>query len=368
MLEVITGFILFYFIFLGGWKKAYELCKNGKQTSVLMEKVLEQNEPVMVSWVDPSTAFKGFIGNKQAISQIKRLIKYSQANNEMKIPSIGLFGPRSVGKTEIARRIGKAMNLPMLTFSKSTLTNEDTFFKQVSKEIKEFSGGTLEAPPMIIFLDEAHVLPRRIQDSLLTALEKDDRCFRSKAGDINTKNITFIIATTDPGKLTPALISRLTVFNLRAYDTEEIVQILKNRIQSDDSLDKSLLNIPEEVFRFVAIVSRGVPRKAIEILQQTGMALALDEIQKDPESIKKDLKTILDCDDAGYTFLDKQYIRLLYQNKNMGVNFMSNALGTDKENITNFIEPWLIQNELIEVSRNGRKLTDKGEQLAVHIV
>lgn len=363
MVSIIVGCALFYVLFLGGYKQVYKLIKNRKQSS---------GEPTPNSFsvqftMTPEEAFDGFVGNEQATSQLIRLIKYAQLNNEVKLPSLGLFGPKSVGKTEIARRLAKAMNLPMLTFSKSTLTSEENFFKQVSKEIKDFSGGMLVAPPMIIFLDEAHILPRRIQDSLLTALEKDDRCFRSKAGDINTHNITFIVATTDPGKLTPALVSRLTTFMLRPYTTDEIVKILKNRIFSDENLDRSLLEVPNEVFQFVAVVSRGIPRKAIEILQQTGIALALDEVPMTPEAIRNDLKYILDCDDMGFTHLDKQYIKLLQLNEQMGVNFMAVSLNTDKENVTNFIEPWLFQNGLIEVSRNGRKLTPKGNTLAERI-
>ncbi len=368
MVSLIVGCVLFYMLCLGGWRKLYNLCKRLVTSKKVIEKDNAQSAIYEHSFsISPDEAFEGFIGNQQAVGQIKRLIRYAQQQKEVKISSLGLFGPKSVGKTELARRIAKAMNLPMLTFSKSTLTSEENFFKQVAKEIKEFSGGTLMAPPMIIFIDEAHVLPRRIQDSLLTALEKDDRCFRSKAGDINTHNITFIIATTDPGKLTPALISRLSTFVLKTYTTQEIVRILKNRIMSDANIDKSLIFIPNEVFEFVAIVSRGVPRKAIEILQQTGIALALDEVERTPEAIKADLKYMLDCDEMGFTNLDKQYIKILAEFEQLGVNSLSSMLGTDRDNITNFIEPWLMQNGLIEVSRSGRKLTDKGTVLAQRI-
>ena len=145
-------------------------------------------------------AFQGFVGNEVAITKLKRLIRYARMRS-ISLPNLGLFGPRSTGKTELCRRIARAMGLPVLTLSKSTLNSEESFFKEVTKELSNNSDGMLCPDSMIVFIDEVHVLSQRIQDSLLTALERDDRCFRSKHGDIDTRNITFIMATTEPGKL-----------------------------------------------------------------------------------------------------------------------------------------------------------------------
>lgn len=311
---------------------------------------------------DIDDIFIGFVGNNQAVESLKRLIKYAKINGFKKLPNIGLFGPRSTGKTELQRRIAQAMGIPVLILSKSTINNEETFFKQVSKEIEGYAGGNLIAPPMIIFIDEVHLLSRRLQDSLLTALESDDRCFRTKHGDIDTTNITFIVATTDPGKLSPAFLSRLTVFVLKSYTNQEIVKMLQSRMMSDNSIDECALMLEDRSLEFIAEVSRLIPRRAIEILRQASYAIAAGVIHTGHEEVVGDIKKLLECDDNGMTKDDLKYLDFLNTNGSSGLNTLSAYLDTDKDNVESFIEPWLLQKGLIAKGARGRSITHKGKE------
>jgi Holliday junction DNA helicase RuvB len=323
----------------------------------------KQEDPVIQTEEDIDFIFKDFIGNKQAVETIKRLIKYSKINGIRKLPNIGLFGPRSTGKTELYRRIARAMGIPSLALSKSTINSEETFFKQVSKEIQGYSGGALVAPYMIIFIDEVHILSKRIQDSLLTALESDDRCFRTKFGDIDTSNITFIVATTDPGKLSPAFISRLTVLELKMYDQEEIMEIIYARMHNDKTIDECIRVIDRDTVKLIANASRLIPRKAIEILKQTSYAIAVDDIGCDYEDVLQDLKNTVGCDERGITEVDLKYLKFLKHNGSAGLMTLSSYLDTDKDNIENYIEPWLIRNGFITKGARGRSITSTGLRL-----
>ena len=309
--------------------------------------------------------FNGFIGNEGAVSQIKRELRYARLHNLKKIQPLGLFGPPSTGKTELAKRIARALGLPILVLSKSTLSKEENFFNEVSKEIENLSDGMLVAPPMVIFLDEAHVLSGRVQDSLLTALENDDRCFRSNAGDIDTQNITFIIATTDPGKLRSAFRSRLYVLNLVSYSLEEIVKILKHRREHDSNVEKVCMIIPDDALTFIAKAGRGMPRRAIELMKAIGKAISLKDVEPTLEAIQSDLWRTLACDKNGLLDIDRKYLCFLSERKAAGLRLLSSALGLDKDNIEHMIEPWLIQNGLIECDRSGRKITPKGSLLMI---
>ena len=313
--------------------------------------------------ISPEEAFQGFVGNEGAVLQIQRLLRYAEQTGERRLPNLGFFGPKSTGKTELARRIAKAMNIPTLTLSKSTLNSEESFFAEVSKEITEYADGMAIAPPMIIFLDEVHVLSRKIQDSLLTALEGSDRCFRSKAGDIDTRNITFIMATTDPGKLAEAFKSRLTVFWLEPYSVSQIMDMLKLRRVLDDDIDKTAMFLDDNSLEFIARASRAIPRKAIELLRQTAMTISLGDIGTDFEDIKKDLFRTMACDSHGLVEVDRKYLRYLHERKIAGLSLLCSALGMDKENIENGIEPWLVQNQWVERGPRGRQLTQKGSIL-----
>lgn len=350
MLEVLIGFTIFGLIFsLKHFPKVWKLLKRLGRTPK------KPNFKITIEKV-----FDGFIGNEGTIEQLKRLLQYANLKGQNRLPNIGFFGPKSTGKTELAHRISKALGVPTLTLSKSTLNSEESFFKEVSKEISEFSGDTGIAPPMVIFIDEVHVLPRRIQDSLLTALERDDRCFRSKLGDINTHNVTFIVATTDPGKLAEPFISRLSVFWLEPYNVNEIVQILQWRRKNDNAIDPITMFIPDDGLVLIAKAARGVPRKAIELMQQVGVAISLQIIQPTAEEIKEDLRRTLNCDEFGLVEMDKKYLKTVRDFGIAGLGLLCSALGQSKENIEQHIEPWLIQTGFIERTAKGRKLTPKG--------
>jgi Holliday junction DNA helicase RuvB len=272
-----------------------------------------------------------------------------------------LFGSKSTGKTELFRRIGEALQIPALVLSKSTLSTEENFFKEVAKEIDDVSGGMLTPEPMLIFIDEVHVLSRRVQDSLLTALESDDRCFRSKHGDINTKNITFVVATTDPGKLSEAFLSRLLIINLEPYTTQEIVNILKYRRARDAHIDVAARALDDHSLELIAKAARTTPRKAIEILKQISVAVALKEIDPDYHSIMVDLYMTLGTDHNGLTEDDKKYLKFLKANGSIGLNSLAAALDTEPNNIKEIIEPYLIRLGLVRMNRSGRMLTPMGD-------
>ena len=333
-MEIVIGIIIFIALLnikkIGGWILEWEWPDF---TSTKLDKLnsitpIQRQQPANID-----EAFNGFIGNEGAILSLKRMLRYAEQNNQLRLPNLGFFGPKSTGKTELARRISAALGLPTLTLSKSTLNSEESFFKEVSKEIEDFADGMAIAPPMIIFIDEVHVLPRRIQDSLLTALERDDRCFRSKSGDINTQNVTFIMATTDPGKLADAFKSRLTVFWLEPYSVREIVEILKIRRRADEEIDSMTLFIGDDGLEFIARAARAVPRKAIELLRQVGMAISLGEIGPSLNEIKKDLRRTMSCDAHGLVELDRKYLRILQERNLVGLSLLSAAIGMDKENI-----------------------------------
>lgn len=321
-----------------------------------LEKKLRKELQVL----EVDSIFDNFVGNEGAVTILKRELKYALYSNSTHLPAIGLFGPKSTGKTELARRLAKALNQPMLVLSKSTLAKEENFFLEVSKEIENYSENMVVAKPLVVFLDEAHVLSGRIQDSLLTALERNDRVFRSKAGDIDTRNITFVVATTDPGKLREAFRSRLISINLEPYTVQEVVDIMLVKVWNDDSMPSAVRSLSNDVLVFVAKASRAVPRKAIETLSMVGKAIVLGEVRPDFKSIRDDLRATLGCDKNGLLELDRKYLEFLSERPSAGIGLLSAVLGTDKNNLENVVEPWLHQNGWITRDRTGRSITPEG--------
>lgn len=307
--------------------------------------------------------FKGFIGNEEIVNYLKRIIKYSQFQNTRKLPNIALYGPKSSGKTELTRRIAKAIKLELITINKSVLENNNDFIKFLEERSFEFKG-IKRVLPYILFIDEAHTLSRRLQDLLLTGLEPNDRTIKIKENNYNCQDVNFIIATTDPGKLTEAFRSRFTELYLQSYTPEEIIKILKIRMVSDKEIDSIVQKLDYSSLEFIARASRCIPRKAIALLKDISKGIALGELQPNFESIFNDLSKILKCDYLGLTSIDRKYLCLLYKNKMLGQNSLISMLNIDKDTLLNFIEPYLIQLKLIIRTPKGRKLTEAGEQLA----
>jgi Holliday junction DNA helicase RuvB len=305
--------------------------------------------------------FRDFIGNESAINQIKQMLVYSNKNKTKALPSIGLFGPKSTGKTEICRRIAFCMNVPVIHISKSILSSEKDFYEKISEEIT-IHDKTCLTENVIVFIDEAHLLSKRMQDSLLTALERDDRMYHSKYGSINTKNITWIIATTDPGKLGQAFLSRLLEINLSGYSSEEVVKIMKNKACKDLDIDRCCFLFTEEMLNFIALSGKCVPRKCYELFRQSAIHFSVTGFQLSLTNLQRYMRQSFGVVSDGYDLMDMKYLKFLSENpkQKLGLDLISTYMDMDKDTIKNNIEPWLIRNGTIIRTRSGRQITDIG--------
>ncbi len=74
-------------------------------------------------------------------------------------------GPPSVGKTELARRISRALDLPFLRLDGPSLVSRERLFDLIDKQLAESSRETIEEgtdagakvvlyPPFVVFVDE----------------------------------------------------------------------------------------------------------------------------------------------------------------------------------------------------------------------
>ena len=72
----------------------------------------------------------------------------------------------------------------------------------------------------------------RIQDTLLPVLEADDRTLRGSRVIIDARDVSFVIATTDWGKLREPFRSRVREVILEPYNTDEVAQMLRYRIEA----------------------------------------------------------------------------------------------------------------------------------------
>ena len=353
-------------------------------------------EPPEVGNADPVSAdrpsrrvhevFEGFIGNEQAVEALTILLDYARARGRRAISSVGLFGPKSTGKTELARRMARALQVPHLELSETGLGDIDQLADRMQEKAREAGtpmtvagqdGGlpVLTAPPMLVFIDEVHQLKARVQDMLLPVLEADDRTLRGSRVIINARQVSFAIATTDWGRLREAFLSRVRSIPLRPYTLDEVAAMLRHRVDALargelDSLDidPAVVRLEPEALLAVSTAARAVPRVALDRLKDLGMALALGRHGPTTEEVWQHLQRLVPCDRNGLSPIDRRYLRALRDDAPAGLGNIATQLGTDKANVEGAIEPYLVQRGWVRRGASGRSLTPEGRALLSQLI
>jgi len=276
-------------------------------------------------------------------------------------------GQPSTGKTELARRIAGALNLPLIKLDGSGLRSRDRLFELIrgelsAKNMNASQVGTQAGlpvfyyPPLIVFIDEVHLVPRAVQESLLTMLEALDRTV-TLANEVALMNrTTFMFATTRASDVDPAFRSRCTSVELKEYTEEEVSEILRQRHPHD---------WPGNLYRRIALLGRRVPRVALELLKELETAIAVsDQPKKLPAEHLEEVRLARELDENGLTVTDIEYLNTLEEEQRpIGEKAILNMLGTvDRDRITDEIEPFLRRQGFIRFGPQGREITPVGRE------
>ena len=329
--------------------------------------------------------FKGFVGNGAAIEALSIQLRYVEQTGARAIRSVGLFGPKSTGKTELSRRLARALGVPYLPLSETGLRDIDQLADRMQERAREagmpmtvvdHQGGqaVLRSPTMLVFIDEVHQLSARVQDTLLPVLEADDRILRGSRVIIDARDVSFVIATTDWGKLRDAFRSRVRAVMLEPYSAEEVVQMLRCRIEatseahdSDRDIDPLVGELSEDALFAISIAARAVPRVALDLLREIGMALRIRICGTDAEAVWEHIQKMVPCDRQGLTSRDRKYLRIVANRGPIGLDSIATELGIDRSNVEGAIEPFLAQMGWVQRGSTGRTLTTSGRRLAAQL-
>ena len=210
-----------------------------------------------------SSIFRDIVGQDQAKRRLARAVFDSWKRHASQLPSgehqsdhlfttnILLEGPTSTGKTTIARQFVKeGLCIPLCEINGAKIKTAAEILFEIAKtlldwdkEWRERGGGQGDPigltlvelpdqqfypPPMVVFIDEAHRLPKPLQDLLLKALEANDRMLDTENGyKVDCRRVSWILATTNRGQLIDTLDNRCRKIKLRLYSREEVAEIVK---------------------------------------------------------------------------------------------------------------------------------------------
>ena len=256
-----------------------------------------------------------------------------------------IYGPPGLGKTTLANIIATEMR-GMLHTSIGTTLQRQTDVVDLFEDI--FEGD-------IIFIDEIHRIPVKLEELLYTAMEDGYIDLGKERMDI--PSFTLIGATTRLGDLSEPLRDRFGIqLRLELYSQDELVQIALRTA--------SVLGITMTYDGALVLASRarGTPRilnsfirRAMDVAHASGQA-GIDE------TVALATLEMLEIDELGLDRIDRKILDILvndYNGKPVGINTLAVSVGEEAKTIQEVYEPYLIASKLIQPTDRGRVATQK---------
>ena len=294
-----------------------------------------------------------FIGQDNLKSNLKTYIESSKKRKN-NLDHIILYGPPGLGKTTLAHIISCEKNVNIHSTSGPAFTKKGDLVTLL----------TNLAEDDILFIDEIHRLSPIVEETLYPAME-DYKCDyiigsgpSARVMQISIEKFTLIGATTRLGLLSRPLRDRFGIhLQLDFYNPSD----LKNIILL--SSKKFNVNIDDNAAFEISKRSRGTPRIAIRLLKRIIDFSVVQNLDKISAEIVEDSLKRMRIDNEGLDDMDRKYLKCIaidYNGGPVGIETLSASLLEQKDIIEDVIEPYLMQQGLVQRTSRGRILSEKG--------
>ncbi len=291
-----------------------------------------------------------FVGQRQTRENLRIFIEAARKRNEA-LDHVLFHGPPGLGKTTLAQIVANELAVNFRSTSGPVITKPGDLAALLTN---------LEAGD-VLFIDEIHRLNPAVEEVLYPAMEDFNLDLMIGEGPsarsvkIDLPRFTLIGATTRSGLLAKPLLDRFGIpLRLNFYEANELQRIVMrgaNKLNTPMSEDGALE---------IARRARGTPRVAGRLLRRVRDVATVEEIEMiDANDADKALRR-LEVDDRGLDPLDRRYLRLIAEHFGggpVGVETIAAALAEARDAVEDVIEPFLLQQGLIQRTPRGRLLS-----------
>jgi Holliday junction DNA helicase RuvB len=291
-----------------------------------------------------------FVGQQKARENLSVFIQAAKTRGEP-LDHVLFAGPPGLGKTTLAQIVARELGVNFRSTSGPVLAKAGDLAALLTN---------LE-PRDVLFIDEIHRLNPAVEEILYPAMEDFELDLiigegpSARSVKIQLAPFTLVGATTRSGLLTTPLRDRFGIpIRLNFYETRELIQIVARGAR--------VLGLPltDGGAREIALRSRGTPRIAGRLLKRVrDFAVVAGRVEVD-EVVADAALARLEVDKRGLDGFDRRYLALIAEGFNggpVGVETLAAALGEPRDALEEIVEPFLIQQGLVQRTPRGRMVT-----------
>lgn len=291
-----------------------------------------------------------FIGQRQVRENLSIFIQAAKARGDA-LDHVMFFGPPGLGKTTLSQIVARELGVNFRATAGPVITKAGDLAALLTN---------LEEND-VLFIDEIHRLSPAVEEILYPAMEDFHLDLiigegpAARSVRIDLPPFTLVGATTRSGLITTPLRERFGIpLRMNFYEPDELQLIVSRgaRVLGVELSEDGAIEIAKR--------SRGTPRVAGRLLRRVRDFASVAGNKIVTADLADAALNRLEVDARGLDAMDRRYLRRIAEDFGggpVGVETLSAALSEPRDAIEDIIEPYLIQQGLLQRTPRGRLLT-----------